>query len=218
MKSAGHHNADAEHPESRGKSKLVLGVGLFALLLAALFLNKPAPAPESSPKPMVLELKDAHKVDGLFFAPDANKPFSGVVVEYYDDETLKSRSHINEGRLNGVSEGWHRNGQLQIRESYENGVAHGQRTKWLEDGIRESEGRIEQGRFAGVFRKWHPNGQLAQEVQMTNGLAHGEARSWHENGSLKAVVKLDQGEVLQQQFFDPESLPQKELTLQEKEQ
>ena len=172
------------------------------LMIAAFYIGLTRDVGVKPPEPIVLKLSDIRKENDLIYAPDETAPFTGVVVDYYKDGTLKSQTAVSEGMLQGLSEGWHENGQLQVKESFEKGVAHGLRQKWRQDGSRESEGTIQNGQFEGAFRKWHPNGQLAEEMQMTNGVAHGEAHSWHENGSIKAKVTLDHGEVVEQEFFE----------------
>ena len=185
------------------RTKLALPLLAVLVLLIAAFYIGSTRNPEQAPnEPTILKLSDIRKENDLIYAPDETGPFTGVVVEYYEDGTLKSQTEVSEGKLQGLSEGWHENGQLQVKESFEQGVAHGLRQKWRPDGSKESEGTIQNGQFEGTFRKWHPNGQLAEEMQMTQGVAHGEAKSWHENGSLKATVTLDHGKVIKQEFFE----------------
>lgn len=190
-------------PEGYIGTKLALPLlAALGLLIAAFYLGSTRPSEEKQPAPIILELSDIRKENDLIFASNETTPFTGVLVVYYEDGTLKSQTEVSKGMLQGLSEGWHENGQLQVKETFEKGVANGLRQKWRPDGSKESEGTIQNGQFEGTYRKWHSNGQLAEEIQMTNGVAHGEAKSWHENGDLKARVTLDQGEVLQQEFFE----------------
>lgn len=156
----------------------------------------------NQPKAPELNILDAVKKEGLYYSPGQSDPFTGNVVDFYEDGPIKSRTQILSGQLHGVSEGWFKNGQLQIREHFKEGVAHGERLKWREDGSKESEGEVVDGELEGTFRKWHPNGQLAQEIEMKNGKPHGLSQAWHESGELKAKVQLDMGEVVEQEFFD----------------
>ena len=184
-------------------SKIVLiTISAVALLAVGWFLTKNKHDESSPTESVSLNLSNARNENGLFYAPNETEPFTGVVVEHYEEGSLKSKTEVEKGKLNGLSEGWHENGQLQIKEHYLNGVSHGLREKWRQDGSKESVGEIKNGKFEGTFRKWHPNGQLAEEIQMLNGVAHGESKSWHENGDLKAKVTLDNGEVIEQEFYD----------------
>lgn len=136
--------------------------------------------------------------------------YSGYLVEYYagaDTNQLRSRSLIRNGKLNGLSEGWHNDGQQQVAEMFIDGKSHGVRVKWHSNGVKQAEDTIEHGKLSGLCRKWHENGQLAEEMTMVNGQADGLARSWHEDGSQKGEVRLEMGQVVEQKFWDKGKKP-----------
>lgn len=123
------------------------------------------------------------------------KVFTGYLTEHYPDGALKSKSVISNGQLNGVSEGWHTNRVLQVREHFEKGVSHGTRIRWDEQGRKVSEALIVEGKIEGVFRRWHDNGVLAEEATMKRGEPEGLSRAWYPSGCLKAEVTMANGKV-----------------------
>lgn len=139
--------------------------------------------------------------DGRLYAPGASVAFDGWMLERYPDTQLKSRSRVVKGVLSGLSEGWHTNGVLQVKEPFVNGLSEGVVTKWHANGAKLSEGTARAGKFEGTFRRWHTNGVLAEELSLVAGQPHGLARSWFPGGSLKAEVTLEQGKVVKQQFW-----------------
>lgn len=190
-----------------GRGRLIAGVGLAAALvgLAVTCWPRRAAPPQEPPTRL---LSDLILVDGrLYPRGNAQAPFSGWVVEHYVDGALKSRSQTVDGRLEGVSEGWHPNGQAQVREHFVAGVAEGPVTKWYPNGQVLSEGMARQGRLEGTFRRWHDNGQLAEEVTLHHGEPQGLSRAWFPNGQLKAEVLLEAGQVVRQQFWSEDSQP-----------
>lgn len=203
MNSVSYQNSNPDR--SRVPLALAGMVGLVSLGLLVFFLNRGGDDP--LPPPLELSLVDAIRKDGVFFAPNEEAPFTGLVVEQFDSGQLKSRTSVRNGLLHGVSEGWHANGQLQVQEYFREGVSHGKRSKWLDDGSRLSEGDIVDGAFNGTFRKWFPNGQLSQEILMKDGKADGLSRAWFENGSLKSRVTMEMGEIREQEFFDETEAP-----------
>jgi len=176
------------------------GLVVFAFLLGVLglglWLKRPGPEP-------TLPAAELVRVDGRFMLRSAtNRPFTGWMTEVYPDSgSPRSRSHLTDGRLHGVSEGWHPGGALQVREHFVTGVAEGPVTKWHPNGARLSEGTARAGKLEGVFRRWHDNGMLAEEVTLQHGQPHGLSRAWFPSGSLKAEVTLAAGEVVKQQFW-----------------
>jgi len=130
------------------------------------------------------------------------QPFSGMMVELHADGLLKSRSAISNGLLHGVSEGWHDNRQLAVRESFRAGVSHGLRTKWYANGVKMSEAMIVDGKLHGTFRRWHENGVLAEEVEMRKGNPDGLSRAYYASGFVKAEARLQDGKLLEQQSWN----------------
>lgn len=139
--------------------------------------------------------------DGLFFEADGTNLFTGFVTENHPTGEPKSRSAVAEGRLHGLSEGWHTNGVRQVEEHFVAGRSHGLRTKWHPSGQKASEAPIVSGQIEGVFRRWHENGALAEEITLARGVPNGPARSWHPDGSLKASATMKDGQVVQQKFY-----------------
>ncbi len=184
------------HPE-RVKYRALIGLALVAgVAMLGLWLKRPHPAPVSRPSSELVRL------DGrLMLRTATNQPFTGWLTEHYTDGSPKSRSRIANGWLEGVSEGWHTNGVLQVQEHFVAGAAEGPVTKWHANGVKLSEGLARAGKLEGVFRRWHDNGVLAEEVTLQNGQPHGVSRSWFPSGSLKAEVTLENGTVVQQTFW-----------------
>ena len=174
-----------------------------ALGVGAWFLCRPSKLPAL---PQVsrseLTLRNGH-----LYLGQGPLPFTGFLVEFYQTNLLQSRSLISNGLLNGLSEGWHTNGQLQIQESFKDGVSHGLRTKWYPDGTRMTEGLIVEGKHNGLFRRWHENGSLAEEIQMRNGVPEGPSRSFYPSGFLKAQALMTNGQATDQKFWQDGQQP-----------
>jgi antitoxin component YwqK of YwqJK toxin-antitoxin module len=174
---------------------------LLGVVIAAVWLmhrpskpSKPALLPEVLRSELVLR-------EGRLYQNQGTNPFLGFMVEFYQTNLLQSRSMVSNGLLQGLSEGWHTNGQLQVREFFNEGVSHGVRTKWYPDGARMSEGTIVAGKHQGTFRRWHENGRLAEEIEMRDGKPEGLSRSFYPSGFLKAQARMTNGQVADQKFW-----------------
>ncbi len=135
------------------------------------------------------------------FARGETEPFSGWMLELYEEGKMKSRSGILDGRLDGLSEGWFPDGQLQVREYFRLGIAHGTRVRWFPDGTIQSEAEIVEGKLHGTFRRWHPNGVLAEKTEMKRGQANGVSIGFFPSGYVRARVVLEDGNVVEQEFW-----------------
>lgn len=134
--------------------------------------------------------------EGRWMKADQTNLFTGVMVDFYPDGTLQSRSVVSNGLLQGLSEGWWTNGVMAVRENFNAGRSEGLRTKWDLAGNRVAETTIREGRIEGMHREWHTNGTLALEVTMSQGKPHGLSRKWSPDGSLAGQWTLSNGAVV----------------------
>ena len=73
-------------------------------------------------------------------------------------------------------------GKVTSTVTYVDGVEHGPRRQWYENGPLKAEMFVHHGRIIGTAREWHENGRLAQEQRFNE---HGdlvEESRWDENG------------------------------------
>ena len=139
--------------------------------------------------------------EGRWFRKAQGAAFTGWLVERDESGGLKSRSVVSNGWLEGLSEGWHTNGQRQVQEHFHAGISHGLRTKWYPDGRKLSEVEVVDGKLAGTFRQWNPDGSLAEEVELKDGHPDGLSRAYYPSGSVKVEARLRAGQVVAQQSW-----------------
>lgn len=174
---------------------LCLLVAAVAWIINIIRAPEPALALEREQVPLArLTLKN-----GRLYRAGQTHPFNGIVTETYSDRSQKSRASVQRGKLNGLSEGWHTNGVLQVQENFVQGVSHGARLKWHSNGKKASEAEIEDGKLHGLFRRWNEDGSLAEEIQMLDGLPHGDSSAYYPSGFLKTHAKMNRGEVIERQ-------------------
>jgi antitoxin component YwqK of YwqJK toxin-antitoxin module len=140
--------------------------------------------------------------EGKWYRQGGVEPFSGILSDYYPDGSRKSRSLVSHGFLEGLSEGWHTNGQKQVTEFYRAGVSHGIRTKWYPSGKKLSEVTVVHGKLEGTFSRYYEDGSLAESITLKDGLPNGPSSSYYPSGFLKAEAQLDSGKVIQQKFWN----------------
>jgi hypothetical protein len=179
-----------------------LVASLAAVVSVVVIGRRPAVPPQEATPEVVVDLGRLQRLEGLLvWADSTQRVFSGWATEHYAEGRPKSRTHVVDGRIDGLSEGWHPNGALKIQENFAAGVSEGLVTRWNPDGSKLSEGISRAGRFEGIFRRWHPNGALAEQLEMVGGQAHGLSRAWHPDGSPKAEARLERGTVVEQKFW-----------------
>jgi antitoxin component YwqK of YwqJK toxin-antitoxin module len=175
------------------RAVLLAAIGL-ALLVTYLETRQ---RPKSAEATVEVDRKELVLKDGLLFRNGESNAFTGLMLESYPDGTLQSRSAVSNGLLEGLSEGWHTNGVLAVRESFVGGRSHGVRIKWDAASNRIAESSIREAKIHGFHREWHANGQLALDAEMAEGQPHGQVRKWSAEGALVGRWILSNGAVLE---------------------
>jgi antitoxin component YwqK of YwqJK toxin-antitoxin module len=183
------------HPATVAACLLLLGLLAWPALVRRNGLERPREWP-------VAQTTEVELKEGRLTRKGTAEVFTGWLTESYGNGVLRSRSFVSNGVLEGLSEGWHTNGVLQVSEQFVGGRSDGPVTKWSPGGVRLSEATTRGGLFEGRFQRWHTNGVLAEEMEMHLGKPHGLARSWYPSGNLKAEVQLENGKVVAQRYWD----------------
>jgi hypothetical protein len=191
-------NADVNHqPSNTGPWKLLLPLSMLAALVVLLVLALRPAAPSHVPTLPELARTNLWRQNDCWCLKGETNRFTGILLDYYPDGTLESRSAVSNGLLQGLSEGWYTNRQLQVREYYRTNVSDGPRTKWYPDGHKQSEATVVLGKVQGTFRRWYENGRLAEEIPMRDGKIEGLGRTYYESGFLKSEVTIHDGKAVQ---------------------
>ena len=181
---------------SMNRSVVVAGIVLAAVVSLAIGLRRWGWARSAAAAEETVSRDRLVLREGRWMKTDETNMFTGLMVDFYPDGTLQSRSAVSNGLLHGLSEGWWTNAVLAVRETFQDGRSHGVRTKWDIEARRISETDIREGRIDGFHREWHTNGQLAVEAAMASGLPSGRSRRWSLDGALVGQWSLSNGVVV----------------------
>jgi antitoxin component YwqK of YwqJK toxin-antitoxin module len=155
--------------------------------------------------------EEVRKLAGLTLLKSTEEPFTGTVLEYYNNEQKKEERNYKDGKLHGTWTEWYENGKILAKGEftegegiwtmfYENGQKKMQiiqldkgdgETRWHENGKREYHRE-------GVFERWYeyyPNGQQREISSMIEGKPNGTWTKWYENGQKKSEVNFKGGKL-----------------------
>lgn len=174
------------------------------LLIGTAFLGLWKWSRSSPPPPPIREVmrSELELRDGALYARGESVPFHGRIVENYGAGRRKLEIDISEGKANGLSRGWYDNRQMEVEETFRNGISHGPRVRWHENGKRKSLAQIETGKVVGEFLEWHHNGQLAAKMTLDDGQPAGMVEAWYPSGALKSRIQFENGKQVRREFFD----------------
>ncbi len=141
-------------------------------------------------------------VDDALVIEGTTAPFSGYMVEYYEDGSHKTRSRIEGGVLHGVVRGWFPDGTLESEEHFVRGVSHGVRQRWHANGTLASRTEIAEGQVHGEFVTWDENGEMTQRIQMAHGQPQGVSEAYYPGGFVRTRVTIKDGTIMAQESWD----------------
>jgi len=95
---------------------------LFILLLSLIF----------SSCTKEINIKDASFRNGLAYLKEDEKPYTGIIEEYYENGKMKLRIEYKNGLKNGGYESYYENGKLRREETYKMGRLIG-KVKWFHE-------------------------------------------------------------------------------------
>ena len=92
-----------------------------------------------------------------------------------------------------VEQSYFSNGNLEYEAEFVNGKLDGTSKVWLKDGTLYSVSQYSNDQPHGTWKKFHPNGKLMFDVNYEYGQKHGNEKWFYENGSIKSEQDFDYG-------------------------
>jgi hypothetical protein len=106
---------------------------------------------------------------------------------YYDSGQLYKQEQYRDGKLHGISQSWHRDGQRKCHASYFAGKLHGEYIDWHYDTGRIWEHTVYENGGRIGYRKWRsPDGSL----KWRDYILMRDRERCHIDLSLRAVMSL----------------------------
>lgn len=112
--------------------------------------------------------------------------YSGYLVTYYQDSTIKTKKSYFQGRMEGDFISYYPNGQTHSQRPYHLGEKHGEHVGFYADGQLMFKYYFVNGFGQGTHKEWYPNGDLKAEMNYTDGKEMGAQRVWRLDGKMRS--------------------------------
>ncbi len=110
--------------------------------------------------------------------------FSQHHTEYYDDGAKLSKVIYVDGKFDGDVKFWYRNGNLQSKGAYKNGVPVGKHTEWHENTYPKSVTFYDKKGKPMSYTEWNQDQQKIMEGKFVSGKEDGPWKHYDERGKL----------------------------------
>ena len=112
--------------------------------------------------------------------------YSGYLVSYYPDGSLKSKKGVYHGKFEGDYISYYPSGQIYTLRPYHVGEKHGEHLGYFENGKLRFQYIFVNGLSEGTHRTWFENGDLKMEMNYENGKERGLQRVWRPDGKMRS--------------------------------
>lgn len=122
------------------------------------------------------------------------KPFSGFVLEKYNNGQLATKNVYLEGLLEGKQEKWYPDGSKMEVRFYKKNRKTGKHNGWWENHQMKFEYFIKDDVPIATHREWYPNGQLYWLANFdSEGQPEGTQQMWFQTGQVKSNYVIKNG-------------------------
>ena len=124
-------------------------------------------------------------------------PYSGYVVSYYPDSSIKEKFGILHGKKQNKFIQWYPDGHLKNVTNYHRGKLHGEKKMWSADSphILIAQYNFNSGKAHGEQKKWYPDGKLFKKMNLNKGKEEGIQQAFRKNGVLYANYEAREGRI-----------------------
>ncbi|MEZ5044869.1 MAG: membrane-binding protein [Saprospiraceae bacterium] len=126
-----------------------------------------------------------------------NEPFTGYMVSFHQDSTLKEKAGILDGKKQNQFIQWYPDGKLKQVAHYHKGKLHGEKKLWSTDPphILITHLNYHLGKAHGEQKQWYPTGELYKKLNMNMGKEEGIQQAFRKNGDLYANYEAKEGRI-----------------------
>jgi len=124
-----------------------------------------------------------------------NKPFTGIVITKYANDSLATSIDIVDGKREGHYQKWFPDGKLSYQASYSKGKQEGTAYSWWRNGHLRSESNFIKGVPNGTQFQYYKSGAMFKRLQLVNGKEEGMQQSWRENGKIYNNYEAKNGRI-----------------------
>lgn len=123
--------------------------------------------------------------------------FSGYAVDFYQDNIMKEKIGIWNGRKQNQTIKWYADGHYRQVANYHKGKLHGEKKTWSSstDHVLISFLNYQFGKAHGEQKKWYPTGELFKKLNLNMGKEEGIQQAYRKNGDLFANYEAKEGRI-----------------------
>lgn len=124
-------------------------------------------------------------------------PFTGYAISRFENDSLKQKFGILNGRKQNNDSVWFPNGKINSITHYHKGKLHGVKKIWSENPSYTLIAKLNYklGKVHGIQEKWYTTGEVYQILNLEMGKEQGIQQAYRKNGVLFANYEAKNGRI-----------------------
>ncbi len=132
-------------------------------------------------------ISESELPEEIFYLTDQVEPYTGRCVMYYNNtELVKQEMSFKNGKLDGTTISYYRNGSIKRKGEYIDGQYNGKWEQWAENGKKLYEVHYKNDSLFGDFMIWYSTGVLKQKGIYAD---NSRAGVWTEYDEAGMIIK-----------------------------
>lgn len=112
--------------------------------------------------------------------------FTGQVIEYFSNGNIKGKGEFKDGLLHGLRMVYNENGNKWLEINYSKGINEGASIEYYSNGKIKQEVKFKNGKEDGILKVFYESGQIQAILTFSNGVQQGDYFEYAIDGKLKA--------------------------------
>jgi len=119
-------------------------------------------------------ISDLKRINDLWTKKGDTNPFTGDVIEHFENGKVKGRGQFKKGLVNGLRIMNYESGNKHMEKNYSEGQSNGKNTEYYENGAIKQEGDFKNGKEIGTWKIYYESGKLNALLNFSDGAQQGD--------------------------------------------
>ena len=148
-------------------------------------------------------INDLERINGLWTKKGENTPYTGQIVEYFNNGKVKGTGEFKDGLVHGLRTVYYENGNKSLERNYQNGIENGASIEYYPSGQVKQEANFKNGKQDGIFKVYYQSGQVHAILTFSNDIQEGDYFEYAPDGKLIAQYYFVKGKAsYSPEFFE----------------
>ena len=140
--------------------------------------------------------------NGLDYEINSTTPFTGISLEYHENGQLKEKVNIKDGKANGPSEVYSKEGVIRSKIDWKEGDIVGMMVYFENGQLMKKTGHSNK-KPQGIFAEYYPSGQLKEKMNYEDGKLMGVVERYYDDGQLQEQESYENGDLSASEKYYP---------------